>query len=120
MAHGFCRTAGMVTLVLLLGGCGCDCGEGGPYIFSPAGPSLVGARSFAIRYSDWRNDPEEIRALIAGQCGPSFTTARMFVQPYQGTLLHPQQAAVVCGDPGVPAPAYPGQEIDPGTLIRLH
>lgn len=117
MAHGFCRMTGMAAL-LLLGGCGCDCG-GGPYIYAPVGPALVAARAFTIRYSDWRNSPEEIRDLIAKQCGPGFATARMFVQPYQGTLLHPQAATVVCGDPGVPRPAYRGQQVDPGELIQL-
>jgi hypothetical protein len=88
--------AAAVAALLLLGGCGwCECG-GGPYISSPSGDALDTARSFTIRYSDWRNGPDEIKALIAAQCGPDYPLAQMLTTPYQGTVLHPQQAAVTC------------------------
>lgn len=119
MAHGFGRMIGVMALVLL-GGCGtCGSGCSDPYIFAPPRPNLEGATTFAIRYSEWRNTKEEVVALIARQCGPGFATARLYVQPYQGTALHPQQATVICGNPPPPPPAYPGQEVDPGALVEL-
>lgn len=111
------RAAGPL-LLLVAAGCG-ESGNAAPYLWPQPFYGDRPPQQFVVRYSDWRNDPEQLRQLIADTCGGSVATARVFERPYRGTLLHPQELAVTCGDPPPPTPAFRDQPVDPGYLMRL-
>ena len=91
-----------------------------PYIW-PTPPDNVPwtGTSFELRYSDWRNTPDDLRQTVAQWCGPRFNTARIYPHPYTGTALHPHSATVVCGSPPPPRPEFRGQAVDESYLMPL-
>lgn len=115
-----------LALAITLAGCS-TCPSGcGPYVVpSAAGTSVAGrgapaiATTFNVRYNPWFEDFDAVRAVIAERCGPSFDTARIVDRPVGGTVLHPTELTIACGDPPPRAPRYRGEVVDPGELIQL-
>ncbi|CAK0765367.1 hypothetical protein WCLP8_3830007 [uncultured Gammaproteobacteria bacterium] len=107
--------------VLLLAGCGgCNRWTDAPYITPPLLTNEEPRAQFFIRFSAADNTEQQIIDLIASQCAGRFSSARLYDQGYgYGTVPHPHQAQVVCGDPPPETPTYRGQEVDSGRLIDL-
>jgi len=105
-------------LALIVSGCSA-LPDSPPYVHPPTRYGEPKATRFAVRYSELRHDPSAVLAVIAEQCGPEFLTARLFERSYRGTVLHPQEMRVICGDPPVPVPRFAGQTVDEGTLVEL-
>jgi hypothetical protein len=128
--------------VLLLAACGSL--EAGledsqrAHIWPPVDPreaaSPAPVTSFTVRYSEWLNRPEQLRQAVAEGCGPRFTSARLYHYPGTGSLTHPQEYVVYCGDLRLRQRVYPetGQlsenlqqlnypidQGEPGELIQL-
>ncbi len=114
--------AALVAGLALAALAGCStCPSGcGPYISSPTGSALTPAvTGFNVRYNPLFEDFDEVKAVIAAQCGPNVSTARIVDRPVGGTVLHPAELTIVCGDPPPRAPRYRGEVVDPGELIQL-
>ncbi len=109
----------MLAAVLGLTGSGCV-GDHTPYVW-PTPPYGVPetAKVFKVRTNPWQDTPEQIRDVIARQCGPDYDTARIFPHPATGTLLHPDQLTVVCGNPPAPEPEFRGQRVNDNYLLSL-
>lgn len=106
----------VATLAGSLQGCGSDEAHL-PYAW-PITPYGEPRRDvFTVRYSEWRNTQDEIRAVIAEECGPVPVVARVTETRFVGTLLHPNQMRVECGVALLPTRLGPGQTQP--YLIRL-
>jgi len=103
----------------MLAGCSWD-PDMSPYLL-PQPPDMVPwtAKNFTLRYSEWWNTDEELRAKIAELCGPDIDFARITTSRRDGSALHPHNLSVACGTPSPPKPAFRGQTVDEGTLISL-
>jgi len=113
------RPFALAGLALLLAGCAPDSTTTTAYLWPTPFSADPPPRSFAVRYSDFANDPAELKALIAKQCGPETLTARVFDHRHSGTLFHPHQMDVVCGDPPPRTTDRLFVKVDQGELIRL-
>ncbi|MBI1205810.1 MAG: hypothetical protein GC191_00830 [Azospirillum sp.] len=109
---------GPVLALLLATGCGSDA-DRAAYIYPTPFSGYPAPSTFLVRYSERRNSPAEVRNLIAETCGPKFDTARIFPDPYYGTLMHPSQARVVCGAEPPPETTLRFVVPDAGELIVL-
>ena len=98
---------------------GCDPGRG-PYLWPEPGDVVPWtATEFTIRVSDWWNTEDEIRSALARNCGPKFTSARVYETRDVGSAMHPNALRVQCGAPPPPKPTFRGQEVDPGMVIEF-
>ncbi|MEI6986612.1 MAG: hypothetical protein WCK65_10820 [Rhodospirillaceae bacterium] len=87
---------------------GCTSNQGeNPFSQEPFLWPATTSAAFTVRTSDWLDTPEEVRDLIATQCGPAFKTARIIRHDGAGSLLHADQLSVYCGDLKPRAPVYP-------------
>jgi hypothetical protein len=66
---------------------------------------------FTVRTSEWLNTPEEASALIARTCGPAYHAAQVYRHDGAGSLLHPVELQVHCGEAAPRVAVYP----EPGT-----
>ena len=81
----------LASIVPLLAGCAASSLDSAPFLWPTPFSADPPSKSFSVRYSEVWNSQEEVLALIRRQCGPETTTARVFEQPYLGSLTHPQQ-----------------------------
>ncbi len=114
------RLGALLAAALGLAGCACPTGCG-PYISSPTGTLLTPqVTTFTVRYNPVFQDFErDVVPVIAAQCGDAVTTARIIDEPIGGTVLHPAELVIGCGDPPPRPPRYRGEVVEPGDLIRL-
>ena len=107
----------LIALAALVAGCA-GALDNEPYIWPVSYYGEPPRTSFTVRYSELRNDPEELREVIAAECGEEFFMARVVERPYRGTLLHPHEMNVRCGSPP-PRPERPGAPPRESYLIQL-
>ncbi len=107
----------LAVVALAVGGCARD---SKPYVWpTPVYGVPFTQTSFQVRYSDWRNTPDEIREVIAKYCGPRFDVARVYVNQDVGPLLHPNSLTVQCGSSPDPLPRFRGQDLGLNYMISL-
>ena len=119
---GWRAAMAMAAAMAVLAGCngGFDPDDSTPYLWpTPAYGVPWTAREFTVRYNEGSNTLEQVRALIAERCGPTFKAARVWPQRWTSTALHPHSLKVMCGNPTPRRPEFRGQTVEAGTLLSL-
>lgn len=120
----------VLAVLAVFGAAGCSYKETSmsPYVWpTPVYGVPWEARAFTLRYSEWWNTEDEIRATIAELCGPGFDTARISPLGRRGSAAHPFNMDVQCGAPPPPTPDFKGQirpdshvvSLKPGAALHL-
>ena len=115
----------MAAMALAVGGCGIDTEinaiNTAPYLWpTPAYGVPFTQTSFVVRYNNWWNNGDEVRAVIAKYCGSGYDVARVSPTSAQGTALHPDTLMVWCGSSPQPVPKFRGHDVGLSYLISLN